>query len=152
MILEKYYDRNLAQVNQIFVFSVVVMTAGFILITIPIINPNRFLIAQNQNLEGIENPQLSSHKQLIPLAVISGIITEFIGATFLIIYRSTINQAIRYTESLERVNSVGMAIQILDSANDQVDKESAEAQKELIDAKIEIAKLLLERASKISDQ
>jgi hypothetical protein len=52
------------------------------------------------------------------LATISGIITQFIGATFLFIYRSTIQQAINYSRTLERINSVGMAMQILDTMPD----------------------------------
>ena len=41
-----------------------------------------------------------------------------IGATFLFIYRSTIKQAGSYSETLERMNSVGMAMQILDTIPD----------------------------------
>jgi hypothetical protein len=46
------------------------------------------------------------------------VITEFIGATFLFIYRSTIQQASSYSRTLERINSVGMAMQILDTMPD----------------------------------
>jgi hypothetical protein len=46
---------------------------------------------------------------------ITGIITEFIGATFLFVYRSTIQQAGTYMQTLESINSVGMAMQILDT-------------------------------------
>jgi hypothetical protein len=46
---------------------------------------------------------------------LAGVITEFIGATFLFIYRSAIQQAVDYSKSLERINSVGMAMQILDT-------------------------------------
>ena len=45
-------------------------------------------------------------------------ITQFIGATFLFIYRSTIQQPINYSRTLERINSVGMAMQILDTMPD----------------------------------
>ncbi len=49
------------------------------------------------------------------IAAISGIITEFIGVTFMVIYRSTMAQANQYVEVLERMNMVGMAVQILDA-------------------------------------
>lgn len=71
-----------------------------------------------------------------------GIITEFIGATFLFIYKSTVEQAIRYTSSLERINSVGMSMQILDTI-----KQSKETLVELTQAKISISKLLLMQAN-----
>ncbi len=45
----------------------------------------------------------------------SGIITEFIGVTFMVIYRSTLAQAGQFMSILERINTVGMAVQILDS-------------------------------------
>ena len=49
------------------------------------------------------------------LAAISGIITEFIGVTFMVIYRSTMAQANQFMDVLERINTVGMAVQILDA-------------------------------------
>ena len=71
------------------------------------------------------------------VATVSGIVTEFIGATFLFIYRSTIQQASHYTQTLERINAVGMAMQILDTISDE--------SKELQDkTKAEIVKLLIQ--------
>ena len=49
------------------------------------------------------------------IATSSGVITEFIGATFILVYRSTIQQAVNYSKTLERINAVGMAMQILDT-------------------------------------
>jgi len=49
---------------------------------------------------------------------LAGALTEFIGATFLFMYRSTMKQALDYTKMLERMNSVGMAMQILDTIPD----------------------------------
>jgi nitrate reductase gamma subunit len=48
----------------------------------------------------------------------SGVITELIGATFLVLYRSTMQQANEYTRTLERINSIGMAMQVLDTIPD----------------------------------
>jgi len=38
-----------------------------------------------------------------------------IGVTFMVIYRSTMAQANQFMEVLERINTVGMAVQILDT-------------------------------------
>ena len=42
-------------------------------------------------------------------AAVSGIITQFIGVTFMVIYRSTMAQANAFMVVLDRINSVGMA-------------------------------------------
>jgi hypothetical protein len=70
------------------------------------------------------------------LAAISGIITEFIGVTFMVIYRSTMAQANQFMEVLERIHTVGKAEQILDAI--------PEAESELKNkTRAEIARLLL---------
>jgi hypothetical protein len=70
------------------------------------------------------------------VATVAGLITEFIGATFLILYRSTIQQAAGYTKALERINAVGMAMQILDTlsgeSRDLQDRTKAEMVKLLL--------------------
>jgi TRADD-N domain-containing protein len=58
------------------------------------------------------------HPEVTPaakVAALSGIITQFIGATFLVIHRSTMAQANEFMTVLERINTVGMAVQVLDS-------------------------------------
>ena len=97
--LEAYFDRNLSQVKMIFVVAVLVMFVGFVFVLWGV------LIA-------ITNPQSTRTSYV---AAISGIITQFIGATFMLIYRSTMAQANQFMEILERINTVGMAVQILDS-------------------------------------
>lgn len=101
--LESYFNRNLSQITYIFWLSVSVMIIGFAIIV--------WGIYQSIKSPGILAPAT--------IATIAGIITEFIGATFLFIYRSTIQQAIRYSQTLERINSVGMAWQILDTMPDE---------------------------------
>jgi hypothetical protein len=65
---------------------------------------------------------LKTIKSLPPIiAAFSGIVTEFIGATFLFIYRSTMQQAKDYSRTLERINSVGMAMQILTTMPDKTE-------------------------------
>ena len=98
-ILEGYFNRNLRQTQQIFWVTVGVMLVGFGIIGIgllrAILNPDQFTPAF--------------------LAGVSGVATEFIGVTFLFVYRSVMGQASSYMQILDRINSVGMAVQILDS-------------------------------------
>jgi len=97
--LEAYFDRNLQQVNQVFFVAILVMIVGFAFIVTGVV--------------------LSFHEGKISATEIvasgSGIITEFIGATFMVIYRSTMAQANEFMSVLERINTVGMAVQVLDS-------------------------------------
>jgi hypothetical protein len=96
--LEAYFDRNLSQVNAVFIVAIVVMVAGFALISYAVVI-------------SISRPQSSAAY----VSAICGIVTEFIGATFMLIYRSTMAQATSFMTVLERINAVGMAVQILDS-------------------------------------
>lgn len=118
--LEAYFDRNLSQVNMIFWISVAVMLVGFgfIIVSLSLAQPGN---SQRTNVVG----------------VVAGIITEFIGATFMFIYRSTMEQARSFMVTLDRINSVGMAVQILDTIPEQ----SSELKSK---TKAEIVKVLLE--------
>lgn len=97
--LEAYFDRNLIQVNLVFWVAVFVMTVGFGFVL--------FGVILSFNQPKVTTPAL--------VAAISGIITQFIGATFMVIYRSTMAQANEFMVVLDRINSVGMAVQVLDS-------------------------------------
>lgn len=96
--LEAYFERNRLQVAQVFVIAVIVMSIGFILVCFGVF----LAMTRTDTIK----PAL--------VAGISGIITQFIGATFMIIYRSTMTQANEFMVILERINTVGMAIQVLD--------------------------------------
>jgi len=67
----------------------------------------------------------------------SGVIISFIGGSFLLIYRSILAQTRRYVLVLERINAVGMAVQVLESiSKDNVDLRNqsvAALAKQLID-------------------
>lgn len=97
--LESYLNRNLAQVNWIFILTLIVMFAGFVIIGYGVVrvyqSPENF------------NPSI--------VVTVSGVVVEFIAATFLLIYRSTVEQAKEYVNILERINAVGMSVQILES-------------------------------------
>jgi hypothetical protein len=103
--LEAYFDRNLVQVNMVFWVAVVVMVVGF-----------GFVLAAIVLM--FSKPEIWKTPLL---AGISGVITQFIGASFMVIYRSTITQANEFMTVLERINSVGMAVQILDSLPEGTD-------------------------------
>ncbi len=122
--LESYFKRNLSHVRAIFYVSIAAMVAGFVVIIwgirISIVDPNGVKISL--------------------IASASGILTEFISLTFMAIYRSTLAQANEYVSVLERINTVGMAVQILDSMG-----ERAEELKDLTRA--EIIRMLLSRSS-----
>jgi hypothetical protein len=98
--LEQYFNRNLQQVGMIFNVAVAVMLAGFLLIVAAVI------LAMKQASLGSLAGELTAA---------SGIITEFISLTFMVIYRSTLRQANGYMAILERINAVGMAVQITES-------------------------------------
>lgn len=100
--LESYLNRNLNQVRSIFWLTALVMIAGLCLIGYGV-------------LKAFNSPQAIEPAVLTTCA---GIVVNIIGATFLVVYRSTMSQAKEYVTVLERINAVGMAVQILDSIDD----------------------------------
>ena len=124
--LEAYFNRNLSQITSIFWLSVVVMTVGFGIL-----------------IWGLSQA-IQSPNAILPAAIAgaAGVITEFIGATFLFVYRSTIQQAINYSKTLERINSVGMAMQILDTMPDKTSKDDLKSK-----TKATLVALLVSQAS-----
>jgi Cyanobacterial TRADD-N associated 2-Transmembrane domain len=103
--LEAYFDRNLYQVNLVFWVAVFVMVVGFCFVLAGV------ALSYTQ-------PKITPATQV---ASIAGIITQIIGATFMVIYRSTMAQAKEFMSILERINTVGMAVQVLDSLPDGTD-------------------------------
>jgi hypothetical protein len=96
--LDKYFQRNLNQVKWIFVVAIFVMLSGFAVI-----------------LYGVALAGNSNDSEPSRIAALAGIITEFIGATFIWVYKSTMQQATGFMKILDRINTVGMAVQIVDS-------------------------------------
>jgi hypothetical protein len=99
--LEAYFDGNLMQVLLVFVVAIFVMLVGFGFV-----------------LWGVWLAIKTPGQNTSWIATISGIITEFIGLTFMVIYRSPMSQANVFMQVLGRINTVGMAVQILDSIPD----------------------------------
>jgi len=104
--LQEYFNRNLGQISNIYRVSVVVMIVSFLLIVVGILAG---LIGSTKG-NTVFAPAL--------IGVIAGIISEFIGATFLYMYRATVQQATEFMKTLERINRVGMATKILDTMSD----------------------------------
>ncbi|URC12123.1 hypothetical protein [Flavobacterium sp. B183] len=119
--LESYLNRNISQVRSIFSLSVLVMIVGFGLI----IYGSIMVFDDPKNLNGSI------------LVAIAGLIVNFIGATFLIVYKSVMEQAKDFVNVLERINAVGMSVQIIETIKDshlQLKEETkAELSKKLID-------------------
>ncbi len=101
--LETYLSRNLQNVRWIFFLTLFVCTAGFVLIGYGV-------------LKAYADPM--NFKPSI-IAAISGIMVEFIAATFLVIYKSMMKQSRDLINVLERINAVGMSVQILESIENQ---------------------------------
>ncbi len=119
--LENYLDRNRSQIKSIYYLSVFAMIIGFGLI----IFGSYMSFLKPDNIQ----PAL--------VTAVSGLIVNFIGATFLIIYKSTMEQAKDYVNVLERINAVGMSVQIIETIDEkhlQLREETkAELIKKLID-------------------
>ena len=95
--LENYLDRNLEQLRSIFWLTVFVIIVGFGIVL--------FGLAEAYLKPEILNVSI--------VGAVSGVIISFIGSSFLIIYRSILSQTRRYVSVLERINAVGMAVQVL---------------------------------------
>ena len=59
------------------------------------------------------------------LSAVSGILIDFIGATFLVVYKSIMSQAKEYVLILERINAVRMSIEALQRITDETIKNLA---------------------------
>ncbi|MBK9176869.1 MAG: hypothetical protein IPM46_11155 [Flavobacteriales bacterium] len=124
MLLE-YYQKNLLQVRSIYRVILGCMVVGFLLIIAATISATFEIIDSDFR----------------PIALWAGIISEFIGATFLFLYRSIMSQALEYTKSLEKMNDVGMALKIIDSI-----PETASNTEKVNQAKVDISKDLVTKS------
>jgi hypothetical protein len=118
--LESYLDRNLSQVRSIYWLTLFVMVVGFAFI-----------------LYGLYHAFQSPDR--LPVAIVasaSGVIVSFIGGSLLLIYRSILSQSKDYVAVLERINAVGMAVQVISNIPDASaalrDQTTAELAKQLL--------------------
>jgi hypothetical protein len=117
--LERYLNRNLSQVRSIFLLTVFVMLVGFALIGFGA-------------YEAFHDP---AHFPASVLSAVSGVVVSFIGGTFLVLYKATMAQASDYVTILERINAVGMSVQILKSLDEDPElkrQSMAEVAKQLL--------------------
>lgn len=95
--LESYLDRNLSQVRSIYWLTLIVMLCGFGFVSYGLF-------------------QASQNPDKLPVSIVaaaSGVLISFIGGSFLLIYRSILAQSKEYVTVLERINAVGMAVQVI---------------------------------------
>lgn len=97
--LEKYLNRNLSQVRTIAGITYTVMLLGFVLIIYGL-------------YEAFGDPGKLS---VSIVAAASGVLMNFIGGSFLLVYRSLLAQSREYLYVLERINGVGMAVAVIES-------------------------------------
>lgn len=97
--LESYLRRNLSQIRWIFGLTLLVMLAGFAIIV--------------YGITRIYQDPANFQPSIVVTA--SGLIVEFVAASFLVIYKSTMEQARDYVNILERINAVGMSVQIIEN-------------------------------------
>ena len=118
--LESYLNRNLSQLRSIFNWTMIIMIVGFLIIGYGIIK----VYHGDQSIK----PSI--------ITITAGLLVEFIGATFLIIYKSTMEQAKGFINVLERINAVGMSVQIVDRIEEDQplkNKTGAEIAKQLLE-------------------
>jgi MFS family permease len=118
--LENYLDRNLSQVRSIYWLTLIVMAFGFGFVMYGLF-------------------QASQNPEKLPVSIVasaSGVLITFIGGSFLLIYRSILAQSKEYVTVLERINAVGMAVQVISS----IPEASVELRSQTT---AELAKLLL---------
>lgn len=118
--LESYLDRNLSQVRSIYWLTLVVMLCGFGFVSYGLF-------------------QTSQNPEKFPVSIVasaSGVLISFIGGSFLFIYRSILAQSKEYVTVLERINAVGMAVQVIAT----IPEESKELKSQ---SKAELARQLL---------
>jgi uncharacterized membrane protein len=108
--LERYLDRNLYEVRAIFFLTTLVMLGGFGLVVYGL-------------LEAFAQPA-TFNVSIVSAA--SGVLLSFIGGSFMLIYRSVLTQSANYVAILERINAVGMAVQIASTVPENVSNLRAE--------------------------
>ena len=59
------------------------------------------------------------------MTVCAGVVTNFIGATFMAMYKASIGQTEQHFSALERINAVGMCMKVLDKIGKSESKDKA---------------------------
>ena len=125
---KKFIENNLQQNRNIYVLTVVMIIAGFLMIAFGIM---QFQQQLSESIQGQPWP-----------AVVAGVLTEFIATTILYVYSSVFRQTEAVFKSLERLTAIGTAIRILDDLSD--DKGDATLKELQSKTKADVAKLLIQ--------
>lgn len=104
---DKYWQAARSQNAMIFGVSLIVSLFGFIVMSVGII----YAIAQ----QGVGIKAWSGPGGL---ATVAGMLTQFIGATFLLMYRSTVQQMGQFRIALQRLNDVAIACTVANAIDD----------------------------------
>lgn len=145
--LEDYYRVNLSQIQIIFNFSVAAMIAGFFLIIVSLLWSMIIVVNKPQN-----NQQSSTNYIPSVVGAVSGMIGNFIGATFLFLYKSAVEQSSKYSQFLERDNSLKLAQSLLEDIKSKA--EESDENEKIIEYQLKIITLLINQSkiNEISDQ
>jgi len=104
--LERYLERNLYEVRAIFLLTTLVMLGGFAIVVFGL-------------------TRAFSAPADFPVSVVSaasGVLLSFIGGSFLLIYRSVLAQSASYVSIPERINAMGMVVQIASTVRETGEK------------------------------
>jgi hypothetical protein len=110
--IQYYMHENLMQVKNIYRLTVVTMFLGFSII-----------------ICGAIMAYIGDIGKVMASIVVtlSGVLVQFIGATFLIVYKSINEQARRYVEILESIYAVGMSVDLIEKINPGDERNKAHA-------------------------
>lgn len=103
--LELYFERNLIQLRSVYWLTISVLIGGFFLIGYGV----------------FQAFQQGTRIEAAGLTAAAGVLTEFVAATFLVVFRSTLAQASSFVKALERINAFGMASKLVESIPDSAD-------------------------------
>lgn len=117
--IQYYMHENLMQVKHIYWLTVGAMLLGFVIIICGA------AIAYKGEVD---------KKTASIVVTLSGVLVQFIGATFLIVYKSINEQARRYVEILERIYAVGMSVDLIKkiTSNDERNKTRAKIASDIL--------------------
>jgi len=132
----QYVDANLKRMSNIYVLSIVMILAGFLIIVYA-----SWFYMSNLNASNLAATQTPRNLIDTPFPlIVAGVVIEFIAATILFLYRSVSKESIHYFQSIDRFAAMGVAVKILDDLADDQDIE----QEMKSATKAEIAKRILE--------
>lgn len=105
--LNRFFKANLSQLRVMFWASLMAMALGLLVTT------------------GVVVSGAPSEQKII--AAVLGAIGQFVAITFLAAYRSTVNQSLQFTQTLERLSNITTALNLIDNIRDETLRDSIRA-------------------------